>query len=207
MCRRTRSMPIAPITNDKHGERNVEPEDRAPAQPSRSAGRQSVDRRHCPILLCRRPFRSHDWTRSAGKALVSTLTETGKISAAPSPCSARNAMTMPADGASAHSTDATPNTRDAGEQRASPAEDVADPAGGHHEGAQREHVDADHPLQVRGVAAEILRHARQRQIHREIVDLNAEQRGRHRDQCPARACGRVPRFHGLTIRRRSPPRN
>ena len=40
--------------------------------------------------------------RAAGNALVNTLTETGKMSAAPSPCSARNAMTRVADGDTAH---------------------------------------------------------------------------------------------------------
>ena len=47
---------------------------------------------------------------SAGNALVSTLTDTGKISAAPRPCRPRNAMIAPALGATAHSTDATPNS-------------------------------------------------------------------------------------------------
>jgi hypothetical protein len=50
------------------------------------------------------------WLARAGeKAFVSTLTETGKISAAPTPCSARKAMTNVADGAGAHRTDASPN--------------------------------------------------------------------------------------------------
>lgn len=47
--------------------------------------------------------------RAAGKALVSTLTDTGKISAAPRPCTARSAITAPADGATAHNAEATPN--------------------------------------------------------------------------------------------------
>ena len=75
--------------------------------------------------------------RTAGKAFVRTLTETGKISAAPRPCTARKAITSVADG-----TDATPNnvTRQQGPPT---AEDVTDAARGNHEGAQREHVNAD----------------------------------------------------------------
>lgn len=47
---------------------------------------------------------------AAGKALVSTLIETGKISAAPRPCTARKTMSTVTDGASAHVADAKPNS-------------------------------------------------------------------------------------------------
>jgi hypothetical protein len=47
--------------------------------------------------------------RVAGKALVNTLTDTGKMNAAPKPWSARKPMRAPADGATAHNAEATPN--------------------------------------------------------------------------------------------------
>ena len=89
--------------------------------------------------------------------------------------------------------------RDAGQQRPPAAEDVADPAGRDHERTQRQHVDADHPLQIGGVAVEVRRHPRQRQIHREVVDLDAEQRGRYGRQDPPGTHGAVRRGHGPTI--------
>jgi hypothetical protein len=59
----------------------------------------------------------------------------------------RKAVTSVADGASAHS-GGQAEQRDARQEGKSAPEDIADAAGGHHECAQREHVDADHPLQV-----------------------------------------------------------
>jgi hypothetical protein len=75
-----------------------------------------------------------------------------------------------------------------------------DAARGHHEGTKRQHVDADHPLQIRGVAAEVGRHPRQRQVHREVADLHAEQRRRHRRQDSCGSRGAARRSHGPTIR-------
>jgi len=66
--------------------------------------------------------------------------------------------------------------RDARQEGTSAPEDVADAAGGHHECAQREHVNADDPLQVGCCAVQIECHPRQREIHGEVVDLHAEQR-------------------------------
>ncbi len=90
-----------------------------------------------------------------------------------------------------------PEQRDARQQRAPTPEDVADAARGHHEGAECEHVDADHPLQIGSGAVQFGCHPRQRQIHREIVDLDAEQRHRHGRKDP-------PGFHRLPAPRSRP---
>ena len=93
-----------------------------------------------------------------------------------------------------------PEYRDTCQQCTSAPEDVPDPARRHHEGTQRQHVDTDHPLQIRGVAVEVRRHSRQRQVHREVVDLDAEQRRRHRGKDPPGPRGPHRRTHAPTIR-------
>ena len=50
-----------------------------------------------------------DWRRSSGNAFVSAAMPTGKLSAAPTPCSTRKAMTMPADSDRPAASDVTPN--------------------------------------------------------------------------------------------------
>jgi len=50
------------------------------------------------------------WRRSSGNALVSAAIPTGKLMAAPTPCSTRKRMTMPAESDRAAASDVTPNT-------------------------------------------------------------------------------------------------
>jgi hypothetical protein len=56
------------------------------------------------------------------------------------------------------------------------------PVAGDQEGGEREHVAADHPLQVGDRDAEVERHPRQRQVEREEVELDHEHRHRGGDQ-------------------------
>ena len=77
-----------------------------------------------------------------------TAIDTGKISAAPMPCTTRATMSQISFGA-------TPQMRGKDAEHGEPdhddlaaAEDVGQPARGHHQRADREHVAADHPLQV-----------------------------------------------------------
>jgi len=79
-------------------------------------------------------------------------------------------MTSVADGPSAHS-GGQPEQCDACQQRATATKDVTDAPCGHHECAQREHVHADHPLQVGCGGFQVECHPRQREIHGEVVFL------------------------------------
>ena len=184
-------------------ERHQQPEDPSPTQRLGQQAAHQRDPLHCPNPRCRRPSRSRTRpARTAGKAFVRTLTDTGKISsAAPRPCTARKAMTKePPDDAMAHNAEAKPEYRDACQAAPYGVRICPHPARRNHECAKCQHVDADHPLQIRGVAAEVRCHPRQRQVHREVVDLDAEQRGRHRRQDPPGPHRVAGRTHPPTIR-------
>ncbi len=138
--------------------------------------------------------------RTAGNALVSTAHRHREDQ-----CSTDSLQRTEGDhqrGRRRHGTQRRCNAeqRDARQQGPSAAEDVADPPGRDHERAQRQHVDADHPLQIGGSAVEVRRHPGQRQVHREIVDLDAEQSRRYRRQDPAGPNGTTRRVHAPTIR-------
>ena len=68
--------------------------------------------------------------------------------------------------------------REAGEQRPAPPEDVADTPAEDEQRREREHVAADHPLEIRGRDVEVLGHPRECEVEREVVELDDEHRQR-----------------------------
>ena len=93
---------------------------------------------------------------SGGKAEMITASALGVSSAPNTPCSARPATSTSIVGASAHTTDTTPNPADADREHAPLAVQVAERAGDEDQRAEREQVGVGHPLLAGEPAAEVL---------------------------------------------------
>ena len=139
---------------------------------------------------------------SGNDALISARLP-GTSSAAPTPCTARAAISCPIDRRQAAPGRGQREHRDADSEDLAPAEQVAQRPAGQQQRGQRQGVGLDHPLHVdeRGVEGRLQR--RQRDVHDRAVDerhAGAED-GRRED--PAR---RAFRRADRRRRSRSPPR-
>ena len=110
----------------------------------------------------------------------------GMTSAAPAPCTARPAMTTPAEPARPLTSGAGGEHAEADEQRALAAEPVTERAGGEQQAGEHEGVGVDDPLQHRGAGVELALQRRQGHVERRHRhDDHDERQAQHAEQEPA----------------------
>ena len=146
----------------------------------------------------------------SGNAATMIASELGVSSAPAAPCSARAAISASIVGATAHTSESTPNAADADREHPPLAVDVAERAADQDQRAEREQVRVRHPLLRRQPAAEVALDRRQRDVDDRPVDRRHAGAEDRRDQrqplAPAhpRAGRSAPAGSG-TRKRRDPP--
>ena len=118
--------------------------------------------------------------RAPENVLDTTAIETGKISAAPMPCTTRAMIRNHSSGALPQTIDTMPNTTSPITITQPAPEDVGEPASAVTISAPIKHVAAHHPLQVGGRHGEVLGDGRDREVEREPVHLHDQHRYRAR---------------------------
>ena len=142
---------------------------------------------HSPMALARSP-------RSV-KTFTSSDRVEGNMRAAPSPITARAAMSSLVVPASAPASAARREDAQAGQQHALAALAVAQAARRQHQGREHQAVGIDHPLQLGGSGAERADQGGQGDVHDRDVDADqegAQAKGQHDSQPPP---GREPGLH------------
>ena len=97
--------------------------------------------------------------------MVSIERAAGETSAAPSPCSERNAISEPSDQASPSSSELTVKRSDPGDEEPAASEQVGEPAAEQEHAAEEDRVGGDHPLQVLLAEVEVGLDRRKRDVH------------------------------------------
>ena len=127
---------------------------------------------------------------SGGKTLVIVDSVPGMISAAPTPVSTRQAMSVPAEPLKVDSRARDTEDRDAGDQRAAAAEAVADRAGGQEQRRERDGVAVDDPLRLARRRPERRGEGRDGHGHHRDPGDDQHQRKAHRGEHRGAAAGR-----------------
>ena len=175
------------VTSDgAGGDGEVEEEDRAPGdllgQPAADSGPIASARAETPAQV---PIA---FPRSAGgNALVMIESVPGIISAAPTPCTAREATSQPSVGARPIVAEASGEDDDAEQEDPAAAEDVAEPAAGDEQDGEGERVRVDGPLERGQRRVEVRLDRRQRDVHDGVVEHDHEEGEAHRGERPPAA--------------------
>ena len=145
-------------------DRDVEPEDPLPGEPfDDRAADERPGATETPVIALKMPIAAPRC--SGGKAALSSASPSGMMSAAPTPWSARAAISLPASGASAHSAEAKANSAEPDRVEVAPPVAVTERGGGDEQDGEAQVVGVDGPLERLDGRAE--------------VDADRAQRGRH----------------------------
>ena len=134
----------------QNGQRDEREEDALPARSARAASRRRSARRRSrhPCVAPQSPI-ARARSRRSVNTLVSSDSVAGKISAAPSPITARAAISSPGLFPSPPAKLEAAEDDQPGDQHALAADPVAEVAGGEHEGGEHQVVGIDDPLELR----------------------------------------------------------
>ena len=165
-------MPTGTLMKKIHGQES----DCVSAPPSDQADRAAADRDRRPDA---------ERLRALGaflKVVVMIASAAGEMNAAPSPWSARQAISIPELCARPSSSDATVKTTRPNEEQPLAPEQVAGAAAEQQEAAEDERVGVDDPLEVRLREAEVFLDRRQRDVHDRRVEDDHELREADEDE-------------------------
>ena len=124
-------------------------------------------------------------SRPAGKVTVSSASAAGESSAAPTPWTARAAISALGRGHEAAGQRGDAEQREAGQEEPAAAEQVARPPAEQQQAAERERVAVDDPLQAVGGEPEVGLDRGQRDVHdRDVEDDHELGDGEHRQREP-----------------------
>ena len=123
----------------------------------------------------------------AGNVAVRIDSVEGMMNAPPTPISARLAINIPAEPATADSAEPSAEDREAEVQRPAAAEAVTERAGREQQAGEDEHVGVDDPLELRARGMKVALERGQRNIEDRVVERDDEQREAEDEERPPAA--------------------